>query len=341
MFNHKCRISTLLAVAFALGSNLAGNCREQWAMTHPPGTPPTAPVSMGSNYMGNVNPKAMSITGPESFTPEFWQGQHVLDRVPVGTVLTGVIDDTISSASSKVGDIFSITLSDGFVASNNKVILPKGCRIVGKVLNVTPSVTQNHGNPGSIQISLQSLVLPDGTNIPFFGFIARNHNMEQNEPPPVKQAGYGFSDVPGSFMGWMGSLPMGMGGYSLGKGAYMRSMNQGNEYVLEKGEIVPVRLNRTLVVPEMNVNPQTTADGHIPYGQPVLVPYGQAEPIPQGQQPVHQMHGPGQMQMPYGNQPVNRKPNYTSSGVPGLMTTTPNHPISVKPQMMSEVNDPF
>lgn len=306
--------------------------REQWQMTHPTGTPPTAPVSMGSSYLGNVNPKAMSITGPESFTPEFWQGQHVLDRVPAGTVLSGVMDDTLSSAKNHIGDIFSITLADGYVAYN-KELIPKGSRIVGKVLNVTPSVTQNHGNPGSLQISLQSLVLPDGTNIPFFGFIARNHNMEQNEPPPVKQAGYGFSDVPGSFMGWMGSLPMGMGGYSLGKGAYMRSMNQGNDYVIEQGVVVPVRLNRTLVIPEINSPYKNQANGTVPYGQPILVPYGQAEPIPEGQQPVH--HPQGQPQM----SPVNKKPSYVSSGVPGLMAPNQNQPV--KPQMMTEVNDPF
>jgi len=308
-------------------------------MTHPPGTPPTAPVSMGSNYMGNVNPKAMSITGPESFTPEFWQGQHVLDRVPVGTVLTGVMDDTLSSAKSQVGDIFSITLADGFVASNNKELIPKGARIVGKVLSVSPSVTQSHGNPGRMQISLQSLVMPDGTNIPFFGFIARNHNMEQNEPPPIKQAGYGFSDVPGSFGGWMSSLPLGMGGYSLGKGAYMRSMNQGNDYLLEQGEVVPVRLNRTLVMPEVVVNTQDA--GHIPYGQPVLVPYGQREAIPPGQQPVHHINGQAPVQMPYGAQPTNKKRSYMSSGVPGLMTPQPTQPMTVRPQMLTDTSDPF
>ncbi len=339
MINRNYRVLALSLLVLALSSVLEANCREQWAMTHPPGTPPTAPVSMGTNYMGNVNPKAMSLGGPESFTPEFWQVQHVLDRVPVGTVLTGVMDDTLSSASNKVGDIFSITLADGFVAANNKELIPKGSRIVGKVLNVTPSVTQNHGNPGRIQISLQSLVLPDGTNIPFFGFIARNHNMEQNEPPPVKHAGYGASDMPGSFMGWMGSIPLGMGGYSLGKGAYMRSMNQGNDYVLEQGEVVPVRLNRTLVVPEVAVNAQ--ANGHVPYGQPVLVPYGQAEPIPPGQQPVHKIQG--QPQMPYGNQPANKSRNYMSSGVPGLMAPapTPTQPMTARPQMMSDTSDPF
>lgn len=339
MLNHKCRILAAFAVLALFFAGTKGNCREQWAMTHPQGTPPTAPVSMGTNYLGNVNPKSMSLDGPESFTPEFWQGQHVLDRVPAGTVLTGVMDDTLSSAKNKVGDIFSITLADGFVAANNNELIPKGSRIVGKVLNVTPSVTQNNGNPGRIQISLQSLVLPDGTNIPFFGFIARNHNMEQNEPPPVKQKGYGASDVPGSFMGWMGSVPLGMGGYSLGKGAYMRSMNQGNDYLLEQGEVVPIRLNRTLVVPEIAAVAQDAANGHIPYGQPILVPYGQPEPIPQGQQPVH--HIQGQPPMPYGNQPTNKKRSYMSSGVPGLMAPAPTQPMTVKPQMMSDLNDPF
>src|SRR6516162_11496271 len=84
-----------------------------------------------------VQPSVSSYT-PDyvpSFSPDFWKGQSYMQGLQAGTVLTGVLQDKLSSKSSKVGDVFSISLLEGY-SEAGKELLPKGTKIVGAVTQV-------------------------------------------------------------------------------------------------------------------------------------------------------------------------------------------------------------
>jgi hypothetical protein len=73
--------------------------------------------------------------------PTFWQRlTHSPEKltVPQGTVLRVRLDDTLSSNNSRGGDTFAATLADP-VAVGKKVVIPQGAKVVGQVVDATPS----------------------------------------------------------------------------------------------------------------------------------------------------------------------------------------------------------
>ena len=78
-------------------------------------------------------------------------------------------------------------------------------------------------------MSLQSLVLPDGTHVPFSGFIASNPNHALKKAPPKKNAGFDIKDT-GKQLGGM------LNTYTNGFGYAVRKRYQGNDFYLDEGE---------------------------------------------------------------------------------------------------------
>ncbi len=71
----------------------------------------------------------------------FWQRlTHAPEKltVPQGTMLKVRLDDTLSSSSSRGGDTFEATLADP-VAVGKTVVIPQGSKVVGQVVDATPS----------------------------------------------------------------------------------------------------------------------------------------------------------------------------------------------------------
>ena len=202
--------------------------REQSQINYPPGPPPSQPLSM---------PGAANAGFMPQFSPDFWKGQ-LNSRVPVGTVLSGILNDNLSSQKSKQGDIFEIELQDGW-ALNGKELIPKHSKIVGTVVNASPAKLLRHGAPGRLQVSLQSLVLPDGRNLPFSGFIDHNPNLDPKNEPITRNHGASLKDYGQSLSSFLGSFTSGIG-------VVLNRRNRGLDFELKKGEVLPVRLNRNL-----------------------------------------------------------------------------------------------
>jgi hypothetical protein len=254
----------LVFAGFALAQSGA-DCREQYQMQNPPGPAPTGPVTGGflQNSMGdqfsNLNKGGAPLgggmpgTGAGSSTlgatgvPNYPVGnnsnniiQQILStRIPTGTVLTGVLNDDLSSKESQVGDLFSIVLKDGFFLNGNEVI-PRNARIVGTVVSVQRAQGQNGmGMPGTVNIGLTTLVFPDGRSMPFGGHLDHNPAAIQKNPPKVMGSGFGIKQYGQQLTSMFGSFGSGMGFVQAGR-------NRGPEFQIKKGTIVPVRVNRTM-----------------------------------------------------------------------------------------------
>lgn len=242
--------------------------RSQWEIQHPtlpPAQQPDTPGQMPGELHKGVPPQFQaSKFDPAQYQPSqapvqqqisngFWQGQMpgFVNRLQPGIMLTGVLEDEISSGKNKPGDLFSLNLQDGFVQSGMQVI-PKNSKIVGAVTHVVPAKRQRTGHPGSLQVSMQSLVLPDGSHIPFAGFIAVNPNHGYKNPPRKRNLGFDIKDTGHHITGMMNSFTNGIG-------FVHAKQYRGNDFYMEKGELVPVRLNKTLIIPEHLVRPVEAA----------------------------------------------------------------------------------
>ena len=231
-----------LVLCFCLA--LQAESRSQWEIQHPD-------LSAGEDgtYVPGQMPGQLHKGLPPQLSKNFWQGQNAGtgNVVQPGVVLTGILDKDLSSASNKPGDIFAINLTEGYV-QNGMQVIPRDSKIVGAVTSVTPAKLQRTGQPGNIQVSLQSLVLPDGTHVPFFGFIATNPNHAYKKAPQKRNLGFDMRDAGSALTGMLSP-------YTSRVGIMAARKYRGNDFCLDKGEPLPVRLNQQLVIPEQEVKP--------------------------------------------------------------------------------------
>ena len=80
--------------------------------------------------------------------------------VATGTVLHSRMNKTISSKTARVGDTFTVTVTEPVYSSNGVVVIPTGSTLTGRVSSVKPAA--NEGKPGQIDANFVSLHLPNG-----------------------------------------------------------------------------------------------------------------------------------------------------------------------------------
>lgn len=295
---------TLGLLLLSVGPCASASARNQWEINHPGQPLPSAPL-----------PAASGIPGRNALTQEFWAGNHpsLSNRIQAGVILTTVLEHEISSGTSKVGDTFALRLDDGY-ARNGLQIIPAGSRIIGSVIGVTPARDLRGGHAGQLQVSLQTLVMPDGvTHVPFHGFIDSNPNHAFKSPPQQRNLGNDVRDYGQQVSGMMGSFTSGLG-------TTQRRRHQGLDFELDNGDLVPVRLNQTLIVPESVVKPQVAATF------PVQQPSGAApNPVPGSQ-----AGGPGTAN------------GSSTPAVPGLTPDVFQMPLGqTPPSNIDSMPDPF
>ncbi len=318
-----------LAALICLSLPLAAEARNQWEIQHP---------EMPQGQDGALQPGQMpgqlhkgipqQMTQPKYIGKGFWQGNFsgTVNRVAPGVVLTGVLEDEISSGANKPGDVFALNLEQGYV-QNDMQVIPKGSKIVGAITHVIPAKMQRGGAPGSVQISLQSLVLPDGTHLPFGGFISHNPNHAYENPHKKRNLGFDIKDTGHHIAGMMGSFTNGVG--------FMYAKKyRGKEFYMDKGESMPIKVNRAVTIPEQYIKPVETAAAPQNLNAPNItgMPGGQLPPqmVPglQGQDTI------GQYQAPPPVQPV---PGLVGEGDPFNAPVNP----AASSKSLNDMPEPF
>ncbi len=280
------------------------------------------------------------------FNPDFWKGGGISGSAPAGTpgqmtnyvssgtVLSAVLEHDLSSRTAKNGDVFALTLDDGFVVNGRMAIAPHS-KILGTVVNAIPAKYQKHGHAGSLEIALQTLVLPDGSHMPFFGFIDQNPNHLLSEPPKKRWAGFDLKDYAGSVAGMFSTM-------FTGPGWIQARVQRGNEFLLAKGELLPVRLTRGLQVPEVQVAqsplPVNPSLSGVPNGVPGMAP-PTAPAVgggfaPSAVAPAGNFPGPVSGATTSGDAPA-------SGGAPGLADSNEIFNAPLQPVPANQLPDPF
>ena len=181
-------------------------------------------------------------------------------RVPIGTLLNGVLEDDLSSAKSHRGDVFSIRLEDGYF-NNGIEVVPRHSRILGAVIFVSPSLINGHGHPGNLQVNLQTIVFPDGRNTPIAGFLVHNPNMDEVSNPSKSSASSAFMHYPSATAGSFAILGRSLSNRLIGYKPVPRV--KGEDFKMVKGEILAVRLNRSLDLTHMSPPPTGFAPSNL------------------------------------------------------------------------------
>ncbi len=205
-------------------------------------------MNMVPKFNGNFN---------GNFLPPALSG----NRIPPGTVLTGILEQDLSSAKNKVGDVFSIRLEDGF-AENGIQLIPQQSKVLGSILFAQSAKTKHGGMPGTIQIALQTLVFPDGRTCPISGFI--EHNPLNDAPQPNNSHPGKTASQYAQHMGWSA-----MNFFTRRVGYNMAYPTYGKEFQMKQGEVLPIRLNQGLDLTKMTapVNASPAAPNMAPTQQ--------------------------------------------------------------------------
>jgi hypothetical protein len=82
--------------------------------------------------------------------------------VPGGTPITFIVNDTVTSATAKVGDTFQINAAQDVVI-NGWIVVAKGAGGQGEVVKVDPAGA--HGHAGSLGVQMDWVFAVDGNKI--------------------------------------------------------------------------------------------------------------------------------------------------------------------------------
>jgi|SRR5277367_3574791 len=229
-----------------------------------PGQQPAAP----NPFVGAWQNGSMPQSG------NFWQS-FMANRVNAGTILTGTMQDNLSSKKNNIGDVFAVILDQGYSAQDKQVI-PPGSKVLGSVTQVTPAKTMRNGAPGNLSISIQTIVFPDGRTAPIAAFVQINPNQAANRDQIAGKKGQPINkSIP---LASYGNSLKGMGFGSVTSLTRMfgvryspqQRLHSGVDFSINQGDQIAIRLTRPLDLTTLSAptNPNWGATGANPQAPP-------------------------------------------------------------------------
>jgi hypothetical protein len=176
------------------------------------------------------------------------------------TVLSMRMNDSLSSKTSRVGDKFTATLTAP-VYAENKVAIPAGAIVEGKVTQVAPAKRMNKG--GSIAVEFEEIILPNGMSTKIDGVLTSDDPEIQKRIDEENRMSGGKSKDTGIFVGQSGAIGAVLGaitgggkgavvGGAVGAGVGLASVlfSKGEEASVPAGTTFGIRLKQALPVPD-------------------------------------------------------------------------------------------
>lgn len=116
---------------------------------------------------------------PEKYfnAPQSLEGKTVV--IPIGTVIEGRMNSTISSKDSNQGEKFTLEITTPCMANGTDVVIPAGAKIEGEVVEAIPASkiykrkgTQQGKPTGKLRTQINTLRTPDGVSYQITASIA-------------------------------------------------------------------------------------------------------------------------------------------------------------------------
>lgn len=180
--------------------------------------------------------------------------------VPANTKFTGTLSTgVLSSELNKVGDEIRLNVDQPLMSSDNMAIIPAGSQILGKVTEVQPA--GRTGKPGTLDISFNEIVTPNGQRYTIQGSVATEDGMLRGDTTKgriLKSAGTaavgaGLGAALGTAMGPLSGGSVGKGAVygtavGAGAGALAAAAKKGKEVSIGSGDKLEIKLDQPITV---------------------------------------------------------------------------------------------
>jgi hypothetical protein len=131
------------------------------AEVSPPVVPPSAPAPAPSRSPAASppagTPPAPPAARPDPVTEPEPDVAVAGPMLPVATLLTGVLESSLSTRTSRAGDVFHARIEEGVRASDGTLILPAGSRLEGRVAESRESPSAEE--PAALLLHIVGLVV--------------------------------------------------------------------------------------------------------------------------------------------------------------------------------------
>lgn len=195
-------------------------------------------------------PQASAQTSLAKAQNQYW--------IPEGTEFKLALHTAINSKTSKKGDVVITTLLDPVYGVDDRMILPKGVRVDGRVQEV--QAARHRGKGGQLYVVFDTLELPNGQKVAITGSLTEvfssreggngssvdaEGDLKGGGPSRTKQILiFGAPAAAGAVAGGLGpGIAAGVGGLVA---AYF--IPKGKQAVLPAGSLIGMRLDRDLTV---------------------------------------------------------------------------------------------
>lgn len=180
--------------------------------------------------------------------------------VPAETKFTGTLSSgLLSSELNKVGDEIKLTVDQPLMSSDNRVIIPAGSQIVGKVTQV--EAAGRTGKPGTMDIAFNEIMTPDGQRYTIQGSVATEDGMLHGDTTKGRilksvgatAVGAGLGAALGTAMGPLSGGKVGKGAVygtavGAGAGALAAAARKGKEVAISSGDKLEIKLDQPITV---------------------------------------------------------------------------------------------
>jgi hypothetical protein len=212
--------------------------------------------------LATTSPNMGTTTGSTSMTttPSGTMLQGRVATVPANTQFTGTISSgVISSELNKVGDEVKLNVDQPLVSSDNRVIVPTGSQILGRISQVQAS--GRTGKPATMDIDFYEIVTPDGQHYNIQGSVATEDGMLHGGTTKGRvlkalgttAVGAGLGAALGTAMGPLSGGKVGKGAIygtavGAGVGALAAAAQKGKDVTVSSGDKLEIKLDQPITV---------------------------------------------------------------------------------------------
>jgi len=205
--------------------------------------------------MGNTNGSTSVNT-----TPSGTMLQGRVSTVPANTHFTGTIGSgVISSELNKVGDEVKLNVDQPLVSSDNRVIVPTGSQILGRISQV--QAAGRTGKAATLDIDFYEIVTPDGQHYTIQGSVATEDGLLHGGTTKGRvlkalgttAIGAGLGAALGTAMGPLSGGHVGKGAIygtavGAGAGAVAAAAQKGKDVTVSSGDKLEIKLDQPITV---------------------------------------------------------------------------------------------
>lgn len=203
-------------------------------------------------------PPGTTGTGMSSSTGAL---QGYVATVPANTRFTGTLQNgVVSSELNKVGDTIALNVDTPLVSNDNRVIVPAGSRIIGKISQIESA--GRTGKNATMAIDFTEIVTPDGQHYPIQGSVATEDGLLHGGTTKGRilravgatAVGAGLGAALGTAMGPLSGGKVGKGAIygtavGAGVGALGAAAMKGKDVSIGSGDKLEIKLDQPITVP--------------------------------------------------------------------------------------------